>query len=144
MQHGNKSPRGCSEGNNCSKFHPQICFSSLARGECFNEKCTFTHIKGTRRFDIPSTRSPDGRRADRRPGKIDTVVGANKTQHQDDFLSAIAVLKRELMDSFDRKLQTIQAQIQQVGTADATHFYPQAHRYPQRAIPHQISQMPVY
>lgn len=144
MQHGNKGPRGCSKGSNCSKFHPQICFSSLSRGECFNGKCTFPHIKGTRRLNTPATRSPDGRRPDRRTETIDTVAGANKTQHREDFLSAMAVLKRELIDSFDRKFQTLQAQIQQVGPADSPQFYPQTYRYPQRAVPHQVTQMPIY
>ena len=94
--------------------------------------------------NTPAMKSPVRRQVDWGPRTSDTVMEENKTQHQEDFLSALAVLKRELMDSFERKLQTLQAQIQQVGTADAIQFYPQTYRYPQRAIPHHITQMPTY
>ena len=145
LQHGNKSPRGCSEGSKCPKFHPQICSSSLTRGECLNEKCTFPHVKGTRRSNTPALRLPDGRQSGRRPGSGDTKIGSNKEKtNQEDFLGALAVLKKELMESFEKKLQTLQAQIQQVSTAEPIQFYPQAYRYPQRAAPHQITQIPPY
>ena len=144
MQHGNKSPRGCSAGSNCLRFHPQICSSSLSRGECLNEKCTSPHIKGTRRSNTLEKRSPHRRQLDRRPETGDTAMGVDATYHREDFLSALAVLKMELMDSFEKKLQTLQTQIQQVGTADATQFYPQTYRYPQRVIPHQTRQIPMY
>ena len=144
MQHGSRSPRGCSEGSNCTKFHPKICSSSLNRGECFKENCTFPHIKGTRRSNTPETRSQGRRQFDPRPETCNTMIETNTTHYREDFLSALAVLKMELMDSFERRLETLQAQIQQVGTADTTQFYPQTHRYPQRSVLQQNRQIPMY
>ena len=145
LQHGNKSPRGCSEGSKCPKFHPQICSSSLTRGECLSEKCTFPHVKGTRRSNTPALRSPDLKQSGCRPGSGSNKVRSNgEKTNQEDFLGALAVLKKELMESFEKKLQTLQAQIQQVSTAEPIQFYPQTYRYHQRAAPHQIAQIPLY
>ena len=146
MQHGNKTPRGCSEGRTCSKFHPQICNNSLTRGECLNDKCTFPHIKGTRRLNSPPKRTQVERQVDRGPEAGVTRMGGNMESgnNQEDFLSALAVLKKELMDSFETKILNLQAQIQQVGTAEAIQFYPQTYRYPQRAVPHQTARMQLF
>ena len=145
LQHGNKGPRGCSEGSKCPKFHPQICSSSLTRGECLNEKCTFPHVKGTRRSNTPALRSPDWKQSECRPRSGGTKMGSNKEKsNQEDFLGALAVLKMELMESFEKKLQTLQVQIQQVSTAEPIQFYPQTYRYHQRAAPHQVAQIPPY
>ena len=145
MQHGNKTPRGCSEGRACSKFHPQICNNSLTKGECLNEKCTFPHIKGTRRLNSPPKRTQIERQIDRRREASVTLMKENgKSHNQEDFLSALAVLKKELMDSFENKIQNLQAQIQQVGTAETIQFYPQTYRYPQRAVPHQTARIQPY
>ena len=144
MQHGNRNPRGCSSGSDCPKFHPRVCSSSLSRGECLNEKCSYPHIKGTRRLNTPVIRSPDRRQFNRRHQMEDSEMGEKGTYNKEDFLSALAVLKMELVDSFERKLQTLQAQIQQVGTADATQFYHQTYRYPQRAVTQQTRQMSMY
>ena len=147
LQHGNKSPRGCNLGSKCPKFHPRICSSSLTRSECLNEKCTYPHIKGTRRSNTQALRIPSGRQTDHRPESRDARRGPNKeTQpnHQENFLGAIAVLKKELMDSFEKKLQSLQAQIQQVSTAEPIQFYPQPYRYLHRTAPHQITQVPPY
>ena len=49
LKFGNKVPKGCNQGVNCPNFHPRMCSSSIRNGECFNETCSFTHVKGTRR-----------------------------------------------------------------------------------------------
>ena len=40
---------GCSRGTSCLKFHPILCTGSLSSKECYNESCTSTHLKGTKR-----------------------------------------------------------------------------------------------
>ena len=147
LQHGNKSPRGCNLGSKCSNFHPRICSSSLTRSECLNEKCTYPHIKGTRRSNTQALRVPSGRQTGHRPESRNARREPNEEKqpnHQEDFLGAIAVLKKELMDSFEKKLQSLQAQIQQVSTAEPVQFYPQPYRYLHRTAPHQITQVPPY
>ena len=49
MKHGNKGPYGCTAGTKCTEFHPRMCSSSINKRECFNEVCTFAHVKGTKR-----------------------------------------------------------------------------------------------
>ena len=49
LKFGNKEPKGCNQGVDCPNFHPRMCSSSVRNGECFNETCSFTHVKGTRR-----------------------------------------------------------------------------------------------
>ena len=40
---------GCSRGSSCPKFHPVLCADSLSSKKCYNESCTSTHLKGTKR-----------------------------------------------------------------------------------------------
>ena len=49
MKHGNKNPKGCNAGTNCPDFHPRMCSSSIRTNQCFNDNCTFVHVKGTKR-----------------------------------------------------------------------------------------------
>ena len=49
MKYGNKGPKGCGAGIKCANYHPRMCASSIKQGQCLNEACTFTHVKGTRR-----------------------------------------------------------------------------------------------
>jgi len=53
LKFGNKQPRGCNQGTACENFHPRMCSLSIKRGECFNNSCTFTHVKGTKRQQAP-------------------------------------------------------------------------------------------
>ena len=54
MKHGNKAPMGCNAGTNCTQFHPRMCSSSIKFGTCFNNLCTFAHVKGTKRKPEPT------------------------------------------------------------------------------------------
>lgn len=49
MKHGNKNPKGCNAGTKCPDFHPRMCSSSIRTNQCFNDNCTFVHVKGTKR-----------------------------------------------------------------------------------------------
>ncbi|MPC92362.1 hypothetical protein E2C01_087448 [Portunus trituberculatus] len=49
MKHGYDERTGCRLGRKCSDAHPKICNASLQKRECMNKKCTYVHIKGTKR-----------------------------------------------------------------------------------------------
>ena len=103
MQHGNRGPWGCSRGNNCDRFHPKVCPSSLARGECFNDRCPSPHVKGTRK----KSEAASLEEGDRTLWGLRGVEWVCKPTHINKtiFLSTIAALKRELMDAMDYMLQ---------------------------------------
>ena len=46
---GSREEKGCSFKDKCSLFHPILCRYSVKSRFCANEKCTFAHLKGTRR-----------------------------------------------------------------------------------------------
>ena len=46
-KHGTRQPHGCNKGKRCEQFHPAMCINSLRKSECYNEHCSFLHIKGT-------------------------------------------------------------------------------------------------
>ena len=41
---------GCNKRKDCKFFHPVLCKYSVKHGECLDPACTYTHLKGTRRF----------------------------------------------------------------------------------------------
>ena len=43
--------RGCIKGKECKYFHPTLCKHSVKRRVCTVKDCTFTHLKGTKRYD---------------------------------------------------------------------------------------------
>ena len=45
------SRRGCTKGNRCTLFHPQMCHRSLKERICTRTDCHFWHIKGTKRVE---------------------------------------------------------------------------------------------
>ena len=45
---GSDRAMGCNKVD-CKLMHPILCRFSVGRGLCINEKCTFAHLKGTRR-----------------------------------------------------------------------------------------------
>ena len=49
MKHGNKGENGCNKGRDCDKHHPRKCSTSITKLECFDDKCQFYHVKGTKR-----------------------------------------------------------------------------------------------
>lgn len=62
---------GCSKASSsCPKFHPVLCTGSLSNKECFNESCTSTHLKGTKRKKGgPARRPPNPTQHDRRSNR---------------------------------------------------------------------------
>ena len=46
---GSRGPKGCKLDSNCKFYHPILCRYSVRERLCTNEKCTFVHLKGTKR-----------------------------------------------------------------------------------------------
>ena len=46
---GTKRQSGCQKGDNCKFFHPKLCRNSTKSLSCYNENCTFVHLKFTKR-----------------------------------------------------------------------------------------------
>ena len=49
LQHGTRQPNGCNLGRKCTSYHPKMCPSSVTKKVCYDDKCQFTHVKGTKR-----------------------------------------------------------------------------------------------
>ena len=59
LANGTNQRRGCTQGSQCSDFHPQMCHRSLKDRICTRSDCKFMHIKGTKRHeDDASTNAP--------------------------------------------------------------------------------------
>ena len=50
-RYGAKHKLGCNKSKSCKYYHPTICRHSLKDRRCTNLDCTYTHLKGTQRFD---------------------------------------------------------------------------------------------
>jgi hypothetical protein len=50
--HGPKHRLGCNKGKSCKYYHPVICKFSMRDRRCFNLDCSYTHLKGTERYDM--------------------------------------------------------------------------------------------
>ena len=50
QKYGTKAVHGCSDGTSCANVHVQHCKSSVQHHNCYNDKCTLSHLAGTKRF----------------------------------------------------------------------------------------------
>ena len=117
MQHGNKSPRGCNAGMKCKSFHPRMCRASITKGKCFDNKCTFVHVKGTVR-----------KKPNEEPNKENMAKQQDLSQHRqesnrttttqasqpdqtgmNDFLSLLHNFKIDVMEAMDHKINNLMA-----------------------------------
>ena len=78
---GPKRKGGCNKGDRCNNYHPKLCRNSLSSLSCFNENCTYVHLKSTmrrrdstqpdtnqsRRRAIPPSHSHENPRGGERP-----------------------------------------------------------------------------
>ena len=97
IQHGIKSPNGCSLGrNNCDKFHPKMCHTSLTKGVCFVTDCKSRHVTGTKRTqtDVKDVGHEN------KTGTPKTKIGEKSS----DFLEVLNLLKVEMLEAMDTKI----------------------------------------
>ena len=136
LTHGTKGPRGCNMGSRCNKFHPIMCASSLKDGTCLSKSCKLRHVKGTQRGPLDQSATTHG------PGRRHqgTTVRNDSSRGTEDFLSAIAALKIELLEAMDAKLRAvIPAAAEMASPSLATaphHMYHQMYPCLQRGLGH--------
>ena len=88
-------------GKKCKDFHPKMCFGSIKKGECFSENCRFAHIKGTKR----------------QPSSIKNNLLTKNEETQkytapDHFLEVVRLLREEILDTLNQKVDSMQNQLQ--------------------------------
>ena len=106
-QHGTNKQRGCTQGKKCKDFHPKMCFDSIQKGECYSESCRFAHVKGTKR------KPPVIKNNVTHNNKNNLLPGNNKTLPEPDhFLEVIRLLKEEILDTLNKKINAVQNQMQ--------------------------------
>ena len=146
MSHGTQSPRGCTKGKTCLRFHPKMCSSSVAHMECLNDSCSLYHIKGTRRMNSrpPSAdvqRYPKAEKAyNHKPSP--RSAGQNPTQkpvpvHEDKeaFLDMLNTWKREIVSAIVMDLKAQGAYRSPMAMAPQQHLPPGVFMAPQQHLP---------
>ena len=141
LQHGTRQPTGCNLGKRCKFFHPLMCMDSLRKSECYNDDCTYHHVKGTRRQPKHTKNQPgstnhsssppsqegnkEGTSKDQLgPKSGDTATNKNQAEN---FLEVVRLLKAELISSMNTQIATLSTQIQSIQQVQA-----------QQMIPHQM------
>ena len=136
IQHGTRQPRGCIKGASCKYLHPQMCIDSLRKGKCLSQSCRYRHVKGTTRHET------DGKanvhiKANNAPQLQQAVVNENEnaqkqTVNTGNFLDAIRLLKADLLEEMDKRINMIvQARVQQ---PPATYFQQMPHTMPPQML----------
>lgn len=148
-QHGTRQPNGCNLGKRCKQFHPLMCLDSLKTSECFNEKCSFNHIKGTRRqpklirnnqqeCSSSSPAKSHRNNSDSDLPAADSNISAkepveeNQTGH---FLEIIRLMKAEILSTMNQQIASLTAQIQSIQPSVHRIVPPPQMPYPQHVIP---------
>lgn len=126
MNHGTRAGKGCNKGSKCEDFHPKMCPMSISKSECLDMSCTLCHVKGTRRklpqrdtkpekdvSKAESEGSPVKKASTKSDSKVEHSTPSLTTDNQS-FLDQINLLKKELQEAIDKKLESlIQLQSQQ-------------------------------
>ena len=123
MNHGTRTGKGCNKGNKCEDFHPKMCPLSISNSECFDQSCTFCHVKGTRRKRSPDPKKPEKvvqKEAEGQTPKQDRACSSqlkenggstdnhgSTTESTKSFLDQINLLKKELQEAMDKKFETL-------------------------------------
>ena len=115
LLYGSSQPKGCNLGKKCTHYHPKMCPTSITKRECFDDKCNFTHVKGTKRKPVASPSKSSGQRT----GIKDPPTPPKATNSDDDlssnpsFLSMMSLIKKELIEALDSKIATVISQLPQ-------------------------------
>ena len=101
MEHGNRSSRGCQ--GNCMSFHPRMCSRSLKKGECLNDRCTFVHVKGTKRKKGNAGEELKGDEKKIDPEKKNEPPHKH-ADNSKDFLDILHDFKTKILETMDARL----------------------------------------
>ena len=141
LQHGTRQPHGCNRGKSCKQFHPLMCMDSLKKSECLNEKCTYNHIKGTRRLpklvknnQLGSKSNQTGTSGQGSNGTPHTKqiqhstspisdtepqTESSTTTNDNHFLEVVRLLKAEIISTMNTQIATLASQIKGIQQVQA-------------------------
>ena len=141
LKNGPRGRGGCTRGENCRFFHPQMCHSSLQERLCARENCKFMHIKGTRRSEQQAAHEDNGG-VRQNPADRGRNASRNAPAHQSrnsaaqDSNKATDNAFLDCVKALQVQMATLTAKIQQMD-ANYSHLslhqqgYPLAMSYPQ-------------
>ena len=123
-------------------FHPLMRLDSLRKAECYDENCTYHHIKGTKRQPALVKNTQQSCQKSSQPEKekpttdIISQENENQTGH---FLEVIRLMKAEILSEMNQQIASLTAQIQSIQPPQHQVVTPQLMPYPQQAIPQSIN-----
>ena len=103
---------GCNKGSSCDFVHPKMCYKSLDKHQCFNAKCRFFHIKGTKRV-------PDNLNKRHYQGSVQSRTSRSIPSHRNDahslitsdqhqnFLGMLQQMKNDLLQEMNNRFSEI-------------------------------------
>ena len=114
---GHEQVKDATKASKCENFHPKMCPLSISKGECLDASCTLCHVKGTRRKppkDSERDAKADRKEAKPQASKDNNVSGQSKeknstdsSSHTESFLDQISLLKKELQEVMDKKIESL-------------------------------------
>ena len=113
LAYGPKSRSGCDKGQDCELFHPKMCKRSVEHHVCYNAKCTYFHVKGTRRVpprfkrnQISKQYSDDHYPNDKNVNGVDSnnTVKSIVNNH---FLDLLQQMKVDILQTIDHRFSLL-------------------------------------
>ena len=115
---GTKKKHGCSKGDSCEFYHPELCKFSVQKRICTNTDCTFVHLKGTKRKET-DTKTISKHKLSTRPTNPKSKApkaAAPETQHSksdhssstDHFLELKGMVEA-MQSNFQQQIASIRA-----------------------------------
>ena len=134
---------GCNKGSACEFVHPKLCYKSTEKHQCFNDKCRYFHIKGTKR--VPAVNRRKGhhknlkfeKQKSSQPNQGSSGLTTSKNQSQD-FLKLFQQMKTDLLKEMDSKLSEV---LTSQSHHQAPYYQPRNHQlYPTQSSRMQLMQ----
>ncbi len=122
-----------------------MCIDSLRKGKCLSQSCRYRHVKGTTRHETDGKANVHTK-ANNAPQLQQAVVNENEnaqkqTVNTGNFLDAIRLLKADLLEEMDKRINMIvQARVQQ---PPATYFQKMPHIMPPQMLQIQRPQLQI-
>ena len=138
--YGSKDPRGCKLGSSCTYFHPVLCRYSVKSRRCTNEKCTFVHLKGTKREKSDFTVSEAVQSSKK------TMIKENHQISKNDPMERLEEMIMEMRKSQESEMSLIRQEMNYLRTMNSQpqwgspqNWYPPLHA---QGYPSTMSQYP--
>ncbi len=144
---GDKHKHGCKRGESCEYYHPALCRSSVQSRRCTKKKCTFVHLKGTRRKDVGPQPLPEQTNNScpnptrwPRQSTAQKSEESNKPSESEPFLE-LKKLVLSIQSNFQQEISAMKASFLYSQPRLQSYFNPPA---PLQAMnpPHQFHQVP--